>query len=212
MARKFLLVGLTGGIASGKSTVSRLFRDLGCLIIDADLLAREVVEPGQPAYGRIVAEFGRGILDAEGWIDRKKLGALIFADSEKRKRLESYTHPEIMVRRTGILIELEADGFDGIVIVDAALLIETGGAKSVDRLVVVYVDPATQRDRLMERDDISPAEAERRIQSQMPLDEKVKLAHYVIDTSGSRENTAEQVRQVHRALLADLKAFQTALQ
>jgi dephospho-CoA kinase len=207
MARKFMLVGLTGGIASGKSTVSRLFRDLGYLIIDADLLAREVVEPGRPAYEKIVAEFGRGILDAEGLIDRKRLGALVFADSEKRKRLESFTHPEIMARRSTILAQLEADGFDGIVILDAALLIETGGAKSVDRLVVVYADPAAQRERLMMRDDISEAEAEGRIRSQMPLEEKVKLAHYVIDTSGSREATAERVREVHRALLADLEAL-----
>ncbi len=205
--RRFLLVGLTGGIASGKSTVSRLFRDLGCLIIDADLLAREVVEPGQPAYEKIVAEFGRGILEAEGWIDRKKLGALVFADSEKRKRLESFTHPEIMARRAGILTELEADGFDGVVIVDAALLIETGGAKSVDRLVVVYVDHETQRERLMTRDEVSPAEAERRIRSQMSLDEKVKLAHYVVDNSGSREATAEQVAKIHQALMADREAL-----
>jgi dephospho-CoA kinase len=207
MARKFLLVGLTGGIASGKSTVSRLFRDLGCLIIDADLLAREVVEPGRPAYEKIVAEFGKGILDAEGYIDRKRLGALVFADSEKRKRLESFTHPEIMARRAGILTELEADGFDGVVIVDAALLIETGGAKSVDRLVVVYVDHETQRERLTTRDEVSPAEAERKIRSQMSLDEKVKLAHYVVDNSGSREATAEQVAKIHQALMADREAL-----
>ena len=206
------LYGLTGGIATGKSYVGECFKNLVAHLIDADLLAREVVEPGRPAYEKIVAEFGKGILDPEGYIDRKRLGALVFADSEKRKRLESYTHPEIMARRTGILTELEAEGFDGIVIVDAPLLVEAGGAKSVDRLVVVYVEPAAQRDRLMTRDDISEAEAERKIRSQMPLEEKVKLAHYVIGTSESREATAERVRQVHRALLADLRALQVTRQ
>ena len=100
--RRFLLVGLTGGIGSGKSTVSRMFRDLGCLIIDADLLAREVVEPGEPAYAKIVAEFGKQILDAEGQIDRKTLGAVVFGDAAKRKRLEEFTHPEIRQRQAEI--------------------------------------------------------------------------------------------------------------
>ena len=207
MKRRFLLVGLTGGIGTGKSTVSRFFRDLGCLIIDADLLAREVVEPGQPAYDRIVAEFGKGILQEEGLIDRKKLGALVFADADKRKRLESFTHPEIVARRGVILAELEAEGFDGIAIVDAALLFETGAAKNMDRLVVVAADEATEIRRLMLRDDIAEEEARRRIRSQMPLSEKVKQAHYVIDNSGTREEAERQVREVHQALLADLRAF-----
>lgn len=211
MARRFLLVGLTGGIGTGKSTVSRFFRDLGCLIIDADLLAREVVEPGQPAYDKIVAEFGKGIVQKDGLIDRKKLGALVFADAEKRKRLESFTHPEIVARRAGILAELEAEGFDRIVLVDAALLIETGGAKNMDRLVVVATDEATEIRRLTVRDDIPEAEARRRIQSQMPLSEKVTQAHYVIDNSGTREETERRVREVLQALLADLKALQASL-
>ena len=211
MTRKFLLVGLTGGIGTGKSTVSRFFRDLGCLIIDADLLAREVVEPGQPAYDKIVAEFGKGIVQKDGLIDRKKLGALVFADAEKRMRLESFTHPEIVARRAVILAELEAEGFDGIAIVDAALLIETGGAKNMDRLVVVATDEATEIRRLTVRDDMPEAEVRRRIQSQMPLSEKVKQAHYVIDNSGTREETERRVREVHQALLADLKALQASL-
>lgn len=205
MTRRFLLVGLTGGIGSGKSTVSRMFRDLGCLIIDADLLAREVVEPGQPAYDTIVAEFGREILEPDGQIDRKKLGILVFNDPEKRKRLEELTHPEIRARQAGILEALAADGFDGIVIFDAALLVETGRAKNMDRLVVVTTDEATQTKRLVLRDNISSEEAVRRIRSQMPLSEKVKLAHYVIDNSGSPDATLRQVKEVHRKLQADLQ-------
>lgn len=185
--------------------VSRRFRDLGCLIIDADLLAREVVEPGQPAYVTIVAEFGREILEPDGQINRKKLGILVFNNPEKRKRLEELTHPEIRARQAGILEALAADGFDGIVIFDAALLVETGRAKNMDRLVVVTTDDATQVMRLMLRNDISSEEAARRIRSQMPLSEKVKLAHYVIDNSGSPEATERQVKEVHRKLRADLQ-------
>ncbi|MBI4588595.1 MAG: dephospho-CoA kinase [Candidatus Rokubacteria bacterium] len=210
MKREFLLVGLTGGIGTGKSAVSRMFRDLGCLIIDADILAREVVEPGEPAYGKIVAEFGRQILDDEGQIDRKKLGALVFGDEAKRKRLEGFTHPEIRQRQARIVAELITEGFDGIVIFDAALLVETGGAANMDRLVVVYADEATQLKRLMLRDDISEAEARTKIESQMSLAEKVKQAHYVVDNSGTREETERRVREVHLALLADLKARQAS--
>ncbi len=207
MVRKFLLVGLTGGIGTGKSTVSRMFRDLGCLIIDADLLAREVVEPGEPAYAKIVAEFGKGVLDLEGRIDRRKLGTLVFSDETKRKRLEEFTHPEIRQRQTGILAELVTEGFGGIVIFDAALLVEAGGAQNVDRLVVVYADEMTQRKRLMLRDDISEEEATQRIRSQMPLAEKGKLAHYVIDNSGARQVTERQVKEAHERLLVDLQTL-----
>jgi len=210
MKRRFLLVGLTGGIGTGKSTVSRMLRDLGCLIIDADLLAREVVEPGEPAYDKIVAEFGKQILEADGLIDRKKLGALVFTDPAKRKRLEGFTHPEIRRRQAGILAELMTEGFEGIAIFDAALLIETGGARNMDRLVVVSAVEAVQVRRLMLRDDISEAAARERVRSQMPLSLKVKQAHYVVDNSGSREETERRVREVHQALLADLKALQAA--
>ncbi len=207
MKRRFLLVGLTGGLGTGKSTVSRMFRDLGCLIIDADLLAREVVEPGEPAYDRIVAEFGRQILEADGRIDRQKLGALVFADPAKRKRLEEFTHPEIRQRQAGILAELMTEAFEGIVIFDAALLVETGGAKNMDRLVVVYASEAVQLRRLMLRDDISETEAREKIRSQMPLSLKVKQAHYVVDNSGTGAETERRVQEVHQALLADLAAL-----
>ena len=205
MSRKFLLVGLTGGIATGKSTVSEIFRHLGCVIIDADVLAREVVEPGEAAHEAILAEFGPGILQRDGTLDRKKLGAIVFADPEKRKRLEALTHPRIRERFARRLAELVERDFAGIVIFDAPVMIESGNYRNMDRLVVVVTDAATQRARALDRDG-DREEIERRIASQMPLSEKARLAHYVIDNSGGREATIAEVRRVHAALLADLKA------
>jgi len=204
--RPFLLVGLTGGIASGKSTVSRQLAELGCRVIDADVLAREVVAPGEPALRAIVEAFGPEVLRPDGTLDRPRLGALVFADLEKRRRLEEITHPAIRQRRAAVLAELAAAGFDGIVVQDAALLIEVGAHADVDRVVVVYVEPAVQRERLMRRDGLEAVEAERRIASQMPLAEKARLAHYVIDNSDSPEETAAQVRAVHGALEAEHRA------
>jgi len=206
MTRKFLLVGLTGGIATGKSTVSDIFRRLGCVIIDADVLAREVVEPGQPAYDELVAEFGRGILQPDGTLDRKKVGAIVFAAAAKRERLEAITHPRIRERFATKLDELVARDFAGIVVFDAPVLIESGNYKTMDRLVVVATDEATQARRLTARDALDGVETERRIASQMPVAAKAKLAHYVVDNSGDREATIAEVRRVHAALLADLKA------
>ena len=205
MNRKFLLVGLTGGIATGKSTVSELFRALGCVVIDADVLARDVVEPGAPAYAAIVAEFGPGILQPDGTLDRRKLGAIVFAEPEKRKRLEAITHPRIRERFAQRLQELVAREFAGIVLFDAPVMIESGNYRTMDRLVVVVTDAATQRARALERDG-DREEIERRIASQMPLAEKARLADYVIDNSGGREATIAEVRRVHAALLADLTA------
>jgi dephospho-CoA kinase len=206
VAPPFLLVGLTGGIATGKSTVSAMFRALGCEIIDADALAREVVEPGEPALAAIAREFGPGVLASDGTLDRKALGAVVFGDAGKRKRLEEITHPAIRERLARRLADLAARGFDGIAVFDAALMIESGNYRNMERLVVVYADPATELTRLMARDGIDEAEARRRIASQMPVAEKAKLADYVIDNRGTREETERQVRRVHEALLADLHA------
>jgi dephospho-CoA kinase len=202
--RKFLLVGLTGGIATGKSTVSSMLRALGAEIIDADLLAREVVEPGRPAWHEIVAEFGHDVVSPDRTLDRKKLGAVVFTNPERRKRLEAITHPAIRARVEARLDELAACGFAGIVFYDAAILIEALGHEDMDRLVVVVTDEATQAARLRGRDGTDDAEGRRRIASQMPLAEKAKLADYVIDNSGDREATAEQVRRVFAALMGEL--------
>ena len=205
-ARKFLLVGLTGGIATGKSTVSALFRALGCVVIDADILAREVVEPGQPAHERIVAAFGPRVLAPDGTLDRKALGEIVFADPGRRKELEGITHPEIRARFAARLAELTEEGFDGIVIFDAAVMIESGNYRNMDRLVVVTADAEAQVRRQRERDGASVEAATRRIASQMPLAEKVKLADHVIDNAGTREAPAARVAEVHQALLEDLAA------
>jgi len=204
--RRFLLVGLTGGIATGKSTVSSMLRGLGAEIIDADLVARQVVEPGQPAWHEIVEEFGRDVVSPDETLDRKKLGAIVFADPERRKRLEAITHPAIRARVKARVDELAARGFAGIVFYDAAILIEALGHQDMDRIVVVMTDEATQVARLRGRDGTDDAEGRRKIASQMPLAEKAKLADYVIDNSGAREATAEQVRRVFAALMGELAA------
>jgi dephospho-CoA kinase len=204
--RRFLLVGLTGGIATGKSTVSAIFHELGCVVIDADLLAREVVERGEPAYRTVVAEFGEGVLQRDGTLDRKKLGAIVFADPARRKRLEAITHPAIHERFARRLGELSAQGFAGIVIFDAPVMIESRNYRHMDRLVVVATDEATQRARLVARDGSPPEEIERKIASQMPVAEKARLADYVIDNSGDWAQTEAQTRRVHAALLQDLRA------
>jgi len=205
VSRRFLLVGLTGGIATGKSTVADLLRSLGAVVLDADVLAREVVEPGQPALATIANEFGRDVLRADGTLDRKRLAAVVFAQPDRRQRLEAITHPAIRDRFHARLADLEAQGYEGIVVWDAPVMIESGGHRAMDRLVVVVTDPATQRRRAVDRDG-DPADVERRIDNQMPLDEKAKLADYVIDNSGDRAAAEARTREVYAALLRDLKA------
>ncbi|HEV8474282.1 MAG TPA: dephospho-CoA kinase [Methylomirabilota bacterium] len=202
--RRFLLVGLTGGIATGKSTVSDLLRALGCVIIDADVLAREVVRPGEPALARVVAEFG-DVLRPDGTLDRAKVAAIVFAEPERRRRLEAILHPAIRERFLARLDALERDGFDGLVVFDAPVMIESGNEKNMDRLVVVVTDEPTQRARLVAR-DADAADGERRIASQMPLADKARLADYVIDNSGDRAATEARTREVHAALSRDLAA------
>lgn len=205
--KRFLLVGLTGGIATGKSTVSAMFAHLGARVIDADVLAREVVAPGQPPYAQIIKEFGAEVLQDDGDLDRKRLGAIVFGDPVKRKRLEEITHPAIRKRQERILSALEAEAVEGIVIWDAALLIESGGQKDMDRVVVVVTDPATELERLIARDQIPKDEARRRVASQMPVSVKAKFADYLIDNSGPRAQTEARVREVYAKLLHDLRTF-----
>ncbi|MGH7366400.1 MAG: dephospho-CoA kinase [Candidatus Rokuibacteriota bacterium] len=206
--RRFLLVGLTGGIATGKSTVTGLLASPSVRVADADALAREVVEPGTPAHAQIVAEFGKDVLQPDGRLDRARLGEIVFPDEVRRKRLEAITHPAIRARFEKIVADLERAGFDGLLIWDAALLIEGGGHKKMDRTVVVTTDPATQLRRLMERDGGSEEAARARVASQMPLAVKARYADHVIDNSGAREQTAARVREVYRSLLDDLRRRQ----
>jgi dephospho-CoA kinase len=206
--RRFLLVGLTGGIATGKSTVTALLAGPSVRVVDADALAREVVEPGTPAHGQIVAEFGKEVLQPDGRLDRARLGEIVFPDAAKRKRLEAITHPAIRRRFEQIMADLDRAGFDGLLIWDAALLVESGGTKNMDRVVIVTTDPATQLRRLMQRDGCTEEAARARIASQMPLAIKARFGDYVIDNSGTREQTETRVREVYRSLLQDLDARQ----
>ena len=206
--RRFLLVGLTGGIATGKSTVSEILTRLGCVLIDADQLAREVVAPGEPALAEVVREFG-DVLQPDGALDRKNLAAIVFADPARRKRLEAILHPAIRERFNARLDALAREGFEGIVVFDAPVMIESGGYTHMDRLIVVVTDEATQRARLVAR-DAAAADGERRIASQMPLAEKAKLADHVIDNTGDRAATEARTREVYAALLADLAARRSA--
>ena len=201
--RKFLLVGLTGGIATGKSTVAQTLRSLGAEVIDADQLARDVVAPGEPALAEIVREFG-DVRNADGTLDRKKLGAIVFTDAARRQRLEAITHPAIRRRFLARLEALEARGFEGLVFFDAPVMIESGNYRNMDRLVVVFTDEATQRRRLMARDGMAEAEASSRMATQMPVIDKAKLADYVIDNTADRAATAARTREVFEALLAEL--------
>ncbi len=206
--RRFLLVGLTGGIATGKSTVTGLLASPSVRVVDADALAREVVEPDTPAHAQIVAEFGKDILQPDGRLDRARLGEMVFPDPAKRKWLEEITHPAIRARFERIMADLERQGFDGLLIWDAALLVESGGHKKMDKVVVVTADPAIQLRRLIARDRSTEEAARARTASQMPLGVKAQAGDYVIDNSGTHEDTEKRVREVYRALLEDLRLQQ----
>jgi dephospho-CoA kinase len=182
-----LRVGLTGSIAVGKSFVSGVLAELGCRVLDADETAREVVEPGSPALLEVRAKFGDSVIKSDGTLDRGALGALVFADAGKRSTLNSILHPYIIAQQDQRLREWEALDPDGIAIVDAALMIESGGYKRFDKLIVVHCRPDVQLERLMNRDNLTRAEAEKRIAAQMPQDEKKKFADYLIDTSDGFE-------------------------
>jgi len=188
------VIGLTGGIASGKSTVARMLEKLGAVIIDADQLAREVVMPGTPAYRAIVDAFGSGILNPDLTIDRRELGRLVFADAAARKRLEKITHPAIGMRAEERLAELRRAGLPAVFYM-AALLVEAGVTSRVDEIWVVYVDRETQVARLMERDGYSREGALGRIAAQMPIEEKKKLGDVVIDNMGTPDETERQVKE-----------------
>ncbi|MFW6067851.1 MAG: dephospho-CoA kinase [Myxococcota bacterium] len=193
-------VGLTGGIASGKSTVAGLFRALGVPVVDADAIAREIVEPGQPAYEAIRREFGDGVLAADGSIDRTKLGSIVFDDREARGRLNAITHPRIAERSGERMAELQK-GDHPYVIYEAALLVENGAYKAFDALVVVAAERATQMHRIVQRDRLDEPQARARIDAQLPLEHKVEVADFVIHNDGDLKDTERQVQEVHGALL-----------
>jgi len=195
-----LRVGLTGSIAVGKSYVSGLLRELGCHVFDADEIARAVVQPGMPAFNDIVAAFGREVLTADGTLDRAKLGRLVFADAEARARLNAIVHPRVHAEQDRLLREVEACDPHGIAVVDAALLIESGGYRRFDVVVVVWCRPEIQLARLMARNGLSREEAAQRIAAQMSSEEKRRYADFEIDTSEGFESTRQQVIALHAVL------------
>ena len=187
-----LRVGLTGGIGCGKSTVAALMRQLGCHVIEADPLAHKLIEPGQPAFQEVIRAFGIDILRADGFVDRAKLGAIVFANMDKLLRLNAIVHPRVLKELERLFSEHAAANPQGVAVVEAALLIEAGYAQHLDRLVVAWCKPEQQMERLLAR-GMSREHIEQRIATQMPLEEKRRRADEVVDCSVTLAETRKQV-------------------
>jgi dephospho-CoA kinase len=191
-----LKVGLTGSIAVGKSFVCEVFAELGCFVLDADVSARDVVQPKTKGLIQIVENFGEEVLQPNGELDRVKLGSIIFSDDAKRQLLNEIVHPLVIDAQNTWLTEKEAENPDGIAIVDAALMIESGGFEHFEKLIVVWCDSDIQLQRLMLRNNLNKAEALKRISSQMPQNEKKTYADFLIDTSEGFEATRNRTKEV----------------
>lgn len=198
-----MILGLTGGIATGKSTVTGMLRERGIPVIDADQIARDVVEPGKPAYEAIVAHFGREILLSDGQIDRKKLGEIVFSDETERQKLNAIVHPEV---RRVMREEAETAEKNGasIVFMDIPLLFESKLQHMVDKVVVVYAPAHMQLARMMERDELQEEQAQKRLRAQFPIDQKKADADFLIDNSGSREEAERQVEEMLSAIRSEI--------
>ncbi len=195
-----LRVGLTGGLACGKTFVGQALVALGCHLIEADQLGHEVLLPGGEAYADVVREFGPAILNPDGSIDRKRLAAEVFGRPERLAALNRLVHPHVFARERKLIDQYAETDPHGIVVVEAAILIETGNYKNFDRLILVECDEGQQVERAIKRDHAEREEVQSRLRRQMPLAEKRKFAQYVIDTSGSKEETLRHVREVYDAL------------
>ncbi len=195
-----LRVGLTGGLASGKTFVGHALADLGCYLIEADKLGHDVLASGGEAHDAVVHEFGDAILDEEGNIDRRKLSGIVWDQPERLAKLNSLVHPAVWKREEQRMAEIERSDPQAIAVVEAAILVETGSYKRFDRLIVVTCTAEQQMERAMKRGPYGREEVLARLSRQLPLVEKVRVADYVIDTSGTKENTLEQVRAVYSSL------------
>jgi len=195
-----IIAGLTGGIASGKSTVSKYLADAGARIVDADQIAREVVRKGKRAYDEIVASFGTRILLPDGEIDRERLGDIIFNVPEEKERLDAIVHPRVFERSTELIVAIGEQSPDAVVVLDIPLLLEAGMERDFAEVIVVYVPEALQLERLMKRDGIEQKAAMARIRSQMPIEEKRRRATLVIDNSGSLAACRDQALAVYEHL------------
>lgn len=195
-----LKVGLTGGLATGKSLVGEVLAGLGCHLIKADELGHEVLLPGAEAYDAVVKEFGRGILDQNGFIDRRVLAGEVFSKPERLAVLNSLVHPPVIAREESLLAGIQLRDPGGIAVVEAAILIECGSYKRFDKVILAVCDEQQQLDRAVLRGGIDREEAKARIRRQMPLSEKRKYADYIIDTSGTKEDTFRRTREVYNSL------------
>lgn len=195
-----LKVGLTGSIAVGKSYVLEVLREAGCAVLDADRTAREVVEPQTVGWREIVENFGRDVLQSDDTINRAALGAIVFADERKRQLLNRIVHPLVFAAQDEWLSERERENPRGIAVIDAALMIESGGYQRFDKIIVAWCEPEIQIERLRRRSDFSRADALLRIDAQMPQEEKKKYADFLIDTSRGFQDTRRQTEEVLRQL------------
>lgn len=198
-----MIVGLTGGIACGKSTVSRMFEQLGCVIIDADQVAREVVAPGEEGLEAVVRRFGPSVLNEDGTLDRKSLGDLVFKEEKARQDLNAILHPLIR-KRMNQKKEKALKDHPPLIIMDIPLLYESKQEQTVEAVIVVYVSPDEQLRRLMERDHLTHDDAKRRINSQWSIEEKKQRADYLVDNSGSLSETREQVESLFFKLAKEI--------
>ena len=195
-----LVVALTGGIASGKSTVAGILKELGCHVIDYDKISRSVVEPGKPAWHDIVHWFGREVLLPDETLNRPALGAIVFSDLEQRKKLESFIHPRIFEEKEKIFAEIARQDPSAIIIIDVPLLYEVKLDSHFSKVILAYAPSEVQLQRLMARDGFSQEEAQSRLDAQMKIDDKVSRADFVIHNEGGLEETREQVENLYREL------------
>jgi dephospho-CoA kinase len=195
-----LKVGLTGGLACGKSFVGEILRGYGCLLIQADELGHAVLEPGGEAYGEVVREFGREILDGSGRIDRRALALQVFGTPGKLDKLNSLVHPMVFRREDQLMAEFAAREPEGIAVVEAAIMIEAGSYRRYGQIVLVTCREEQQVERAMRREGAAESNVRARLSRQMPLEEKRKYAHFVIDTSGEKEDTVRQTSAVYQEL------------
>ncbi len=195
-----LLVGLTGGMGSGKSLAASYFRELGAQMIDADRISRELVAPEKPAWKEIIEEFGSSVLNSDQTLNRKQVAAIVFNDESKRKKLEDIIHPRVIVEERRLYEKYRQENSRVLAVIDAALLIESGNYKNVDTVIVVQCGREEQIRRVMERDGTARNEVENRLNSQMSLEEKVGFGDYILRNDGTRESLKSQVGELYRDL------------
>ena len=198
-----LIVALTGGIASGKSVVARILEELGCYIHHADEAAHQLMEPEKPAWKEIVSHFGKKILNEDRTINRSRLGKIIFTDEKERRFLNKLIHPLVLEKKKEAIQKIEEKGRHTIFISEAALTIEAGYSDLFDKVIVVYCKKEVQIERIMKRDQISRAEAIKKLKSQMDPGKKLEYADYIINTSGPFKSTVEETERVYRSLIQD---------